>query len=93
MRKNKSIEGSTKETFKKRSISNTDVLKENVDGWNRHFNKEYQRWYWKADVMIRVDHLTTQLSSLVEERESTITSTRQLESKVNKVYKTNPRRG
>jgi|TARA_B100000780_G_scaffold269238_1_gene227893 hypothetical protein len=42
----------------------------------------------KADVMIRVDHLTTQLSSLVEERESTITSTRQLESKVNKVYKT-----
>ena len=50
MRKNKSIEGSTEETFKKRSISNTDVLKENVDGWNRHFNKEYQRWYWYSSI-------------------------------------------
>ena len=42
----------------------------------------------KADVLSRMDGITTQIGSLEGERESTISTTRQLESKVNKVYKT-----
>lgn len=42
----------------------------------------------KVETAAIIGSLTAQVSSIVEDRESTIQSTRQLESKVNKVYKT-----
>ena len=42
----------------------------------------------KAEITARTDSMMTQLGTLVEEREATIQTTRALESKVNKVYKT-----